>query len=115
MDTPALYKYGHMPRIASEIVEPVTLASARNWKPPVRNYGRWITISSEPRGSVRSILGISIAVALTLLIFITAGTLFPRLFEDNGVMFGFIASVFVASVMTGYFVSSLSIRRTISV
>jgi len=107
-NTPALHNYGHMPRPAREIVEPRDVP--RNWKPSGPKLSRRIAMSTEPRGGVRRIVGISVAVALTLLIFVTGGTLFPKLLGDDGALLGFLAALFVASVVAGYFVSGLSIR-----
>ena len=81
---------------------------------PAPGTARRIAMSSEPRGNLRLILAISVAVALASLLFAAGGTYVGRLLEDGPVMIGFVIAVFVASVTAGYFVSGLSIRRAIA-
>jgi hypothetical protein len=112
MEMPALHNYGRMPRIAPQIVEAAAIPEP--WKPARPRLGRRLAMSSEPRGSLRRIIGISVAVTLTLLIFIMGGTWFAVLLENSGIMLGFVAAVFVASVVAGYFVSGVSLRRVVA-
>ncbi len=83
----------------------------QTWWLTALNHARRLVVSSEPRGSVRRVVGIGVAVALTLLMFVAVATLQPRLLADGRVLLGFIACLFVVSVVAGYYVSGLSIRR----
>ncbi len=114
METPALHKYGLMPRIALETASPVARLAPPSWSSSGPKFARRIAFSPEPRGSIRRIVGISVAVALTLLLFVAGGSLFPGLLENDGVLLGFTASLFLASVVAGYVVSGLSIRNVIA-
>jgi hypothetical protein len=114
MESPALHKYDRMPQMQRGIVQSIaiTLPEETSWTP---KYTRRIAVSSEPLGSVRRVIGISSAVALTLLMFVAGGTLFPVLLENDGALFGFVATLFAVSVIVGVFISSLSIKSVVAV
>ena len=58
---------------------------------------------------MRRIVGICVAVATTLLMFVAGSLLFPEALEAEGMLMGFLALIFVASVVIGSVVSSLSV------